>query len=780
MQSFDVIIPIKSSDWTTAKETVTYIKKNITPKSITIISADSLLDNKDFQQTDVNFVSEDNIFAGLSLANVKIMMEHLGIDSQGAGWYLQQFIKLAYSRICQDKYYLVWDADTIPVRRIEFFDSHSQHPFISLKREYHPRYFKTIKHLLGIEKIIEASFIAEHMLIDCALCQEVLNVIEKNNNLEGKYFWQKVLYAVFLTGEGYAFSEFETLGTYFLTKYPGYYQPRKLETLRTGRLYLGENPETKLLVWAGESFDTVSFEHSDSKPYYRYVAKFVRFFLGKTSLKDAIIKTNKLASKLAKSGVTKFKKINERLCLRQEFDFMFDEKSVFEEMGLSLTPSQSIYIDLTCLINFAKVSSHVTGTERVVISLAKELLLKHGDVHFIFLNEDDRHWYDISHLAIEDFADLNIFQKIRFDRHLFVYHTDIFKSDFKARPLKKRPALLLKFIRNRLFYYTKKKHSLKIKDRIHIKTIDMSTVESGSFLLIFHWFSPTDIYHSFINTWHMRLGKVVFFFHDIIPLTNPEYAHPSWVSPFREYIHLIHETADLLLTSAKFNVNEYFQYITNNSTKNISYTISAIGLPVQFSSHTTMDESHVSTDVLWLKAYKYCLCVGSIHPRKNHFELIQAWKKFYESDAYDNEILVIAGSVWHTARHIGKLLRDQTCCGSIVLLEDVDDMTLRYLYAHCRFTICLSLHEGWGLPVSESISAGKPVLALNSTTLPEAGYGLACLVERKLQDIARGIKKLFNDDAYYEQNLKSIATFQNQLPNWGDFTNRVLKAINNL
>lgn len=417
----------------------------------------------------------------------------------------------------------------------------------------------------------------------------------------------------------------------------------------------------------------------------------------------------------------------------------------------------------------------------MVLSLAKELLTNGTRIHFIFRNFDDQGWYEISKLTKDDLDSLDIFRRIRQDRHLFKINSGTFKNDLRSKPFHKRPAVLTHYIRNKLLYRTKNKHTGTILNRLPVIPVDINNIDNSCHLLIFHWFDPVSSYKEFINNWRLRRGKVVFFFHDIIPLTNPEYAHPDWVPQFKEYIHLINETADLVLTSASFNVQEYKRYIASVFNKDIIYPIYSIGLPVDFDTGNISDNiAKVSTNALWLKAYKYCLCIGSIGPRKNHFELLQSWQKFQESSEYNNEILVIAGNVWRTAQHIGDTLRNNNCNGSIVLLEDVNDETLSYLYANCRFTICLSLHEGWGLPVSESIAAGKPVIALNKTTLPEAGYGLAYLVERNLNDVVNGFIKLFKDDNYYQRSIHNITAYRSNLPTWNTFLNKILTNINNI
>lgn len=90
------------------------------------------------------------------------------------GWYYQQFLKMQYARMCKDKYYMVWDGDTIPCRRFSMFSEDGK-PYLDLKHEYHGEYFNTLAKLIpDLHKCIGKSFISEHMLMRCDLMCEKL------------------------------------------------------------------------------------------------------------------------------------------------------------------------------------------------------------------------------------------------------------------------------------------------------------------------------------------------------------------------------------------------------------------------------------------------------------------------------------------------------------------------------------------------------------------------------------------------------------------------------
>lgn len=113
----------------------------------------------------VLFIDEDNLLLGLSKRAIEeyILLNNSHLFSK-KGWYLQQFLKMGFamSEYSED-YYLIWDADTLPVRKIDFF--HDNKVLFCLKDEYHIPYFDTLKKIIGQSKAISQSFIAEHMMI---------------------------------------------------------------------------------------------------------------------------------------------------------------------------------------------------------------------------------------------------------------------------------------------------------------------------------------------------------------------------------------------------------------------------------------------------------------------------------------------------------------------------------------------------------------------------------------------------------------------------------------
>jgi len=126
------------------------------------------------------------------------------------GWYLQQFIKLlAVKDSDPGAIVLIWDADTAPIKKLEFINSEGQLIYYK-STEYHLPYFETIQKLTGLEKIVSFSFIAQCFPI------KVLWLNEFCADLENKFQlpWVDAILSQIDFDAMNSFSEYETLGTY--------------------------------------------------------------------------------------------------------------------------------------------------------------------------------------------------------------------------------------------------------------------------------------------------------------------------------------------------------------------------------------------------------------------------------------------------------------------------------------------------------------------------------------------------------------------------------------
>ena len=80
------------------------------------------------------------------------------------GWYLQQFIKLSAIReFGNDELILIWDSDTVPLKKLSFYENKCVRHYIAI--EHHQPYFDFITKLNGLPKKVAYSFISQCLAI---------------------------------------------------------------------------------------------------------------------------------------------------------------------------------------------------------------------------------------------------------------------------------------------------------------------------------------------------------------------------------------------------------------------------------------------------------------------------------------------------------------------------------------------------------------------------------------------------------------------------------------
>lgn len=112
----------------------------------------------------------------------------------------------------------------------------------------------------------------------------------------------------------------------------------------------------------------------------------------------------------------------------------------------------------------------------------------------------------------------------------------------------------------------------------------------------------------------------------------------------------------------------------------------------------------------------FFLFVGVIHPKKNVHTLLPLL------EAFPDYRLVLAGPDRHPyAQHIREQAQKLGVADRLLMPGSVDEPTKLWLYAHCEAFLFPSLSEGFGLPVAEAMTFGKPVFSSRLTSLPEVG-----------------------------------------------------------
>lgn len=123
----------------------------------------------------------------------------------------------------------------------------------------------------------------------------------------------------------------------------------------------------------------------------------------------------------------------------------------------------------------------------------------------------------------------------------------------------------------------------------------------------------------------------------------------------------------------------------------------------------------------------YILYVGTLEPRKNVGVLLDAWESL-TGDAKAGLPLVVAGDPGWKSRRLARRLAALGDRG-VRYLGRVERSRLVTLYQGARVFVYPSLYEGFGLPVTEALACGVPVVTSNRSSLPEAAGDAGILVD---------------------------------------------------
>jgi len=210
--------------------------------------------------------------------------------------------------------------------------------------------------------------------------------------------------------------------------------------------------------------------------------------------------------------------------------------------------------------------------------------------------------------------------------------------------------------------------------------------------------------------------------YDLIPVIRAEYCDRALVGMFTRFVRACLPQADTLLAISESAARDTARWCAQEGLA-LRSAPRAIPIGTGF-SHAAPAETLPEG----LTPGSYALFVSTIEARKNHVLAFRAWRRLLDEVPRDQvPTLVFAGRIgWMVADLMQQIDNTSQLGGKLVIVENPDDATLAALYRGARFTLFPSLYEGWGLPVSESLSFGKVCLASNAASVPEAG-GDFCL-----------------------------------------------------
>ena len=250
-------------------------------------------------------------------------------------------------------------------------------------------------------------------------------------------------------------------------------------------------------------------------------------------------------------------------------------------------------------------------------------------------------------------------------------------------------------------------------------------------------FRPDDVYVSMgldwdyndLSTLYARkrdVGfKAVLYCHDLIPIRYPHLMSFDARAVFARHFVDVAHTADHVVAVSRASLDDFREFLHE-----VGAPVPPISVIHNGSDLAADDEEAGEPPRPELADRPFVLCVGTIEARKNHALLYNVWDRLVARHGERTPLLVLVGMVgWGVGDLLWRMRGNPRVAEHIVLLSELSDEGLQWLYHHCLFTVYPSFVEGWGLPVVESLAVGKPCVASNAAAIVEASQGRVPLLD---------------------------------------------------
>jgi glycosyltransferase involved in cell wall biosynthesis len=273
----------------------------------------------------------------------------------------------------------------------------------------------------------------------------------------------------------------------------------------------------------------------------------------------------------------------------------------------------------------------------------------------------------------------------------------------------------------------------------------------------------------FLSGLHQAGAGFALLAHDLIPDLFPEWCTESMVRDFGAWLDEAVPRADIMFTVSRNTARDLRTSLARHGRRIPHPLVLPAGGPACRNVALLPPVLHEP----------YVLMVGTIEARKNHAGMLRVWRRLLSTmPPKAVPMLVFAGKPgWLTADLMQQLDNAKWLGGKIRFIDQPPDSTLASLYQHCLFTLFPSFYEGWGLPVSESLSFGKPVAASNRPAITEAGGDFCAYFDPDNLDEAYTVIASLIEHPTRLAALRERIAAGFRAPRWEDTATSLLAAL---
>lgn len=273
-----------------------------------------------------------------------------------------------------------------------------------------------------------------------------------------------------------------------------------------------------------------------------------------------------------------------------------------------------------------------------------------------------------------------------------------------------------------------------------------------------HWVKSMDV-------------RPIYFIHDLIPITHPEYCRAGETQRHTKRIRTALGTGAAIIANSQTTLNQLSAFALQHSIQGPPQIAAWLGGARLVS--TALNASEADSN--------YFVSLGTIEGRKNHLLLLNIWSQLVREGGPSIPRLKIIGQRgWEADQVFAMLDRNQDLREHVVEINNCTDRELAVQLAHARALLFSSMAEGFGLPLIEALGQGVPVIASNIPIF----YEIAGDIPEYIDPVdGLGWKKMIKEycnplSVSRSEQLERMIGYK--MPDWQDHFSKLDSWLNNM
>lgn len=229
--------------------------------------------------------------------------------------------------------------------------------------------------------------------------------------------------------------------------------------------------------------------------------------------------------------------------------------------------------------------------------------------------------------------------------------------------------------------------------------------------------------------------------HDINFLHHPHFLKPLTARYYNHYFPKFAQVAKRILTVSEFSKSEIHEHYHVPLNKlDVVYN----GVNPEF--RPLSENEKLLARNQFAEGMPYFIYTGSLHPRKNIYQLVTAYLGFRSKSSIPMK-LVLAGPAFWGNSAVEKLIQSSQFKNDILLTGRLSNADLALALGGAAALVFVPIYEGFGIPLIEAMTVGVPVITSSVSSLPEIAGSAALLCNpHSSTSICEAMEKIIVDD----------------------------------